>query len=196
MGEPTPAKRPTTVERLLAGYLMGGARERRTMMREIMPDPGGHRYLIKALAEAGNELVEVLCAFPYRAVDVPDDDGWSARRIAAHVLAYEEMVAEYVQEILARRNPELRVIDPEAVLDEPDLRHNDVERAMWRFEHLRYRLRATLWELDDRHWERTGRHPYRGPVSIVRIVRELHLHDLENLWRTRRLRERVTVRRV
>lgn len=164
-------------------------------MREITPDPGGHRYLIKALAEAGTELAEALCAFPHWAVDVLDDDGWSARRIAAHVLAYEEMVAEYVREILTRRNPELRVIDAEAVLDDPDGRHDDVERAMWRFEHLRHRLRYTLWELDDREWERTGRHPYRGPVSIVQLVRELHLHDLEYLWRTRRLRERVAVRR-
>ncbi len=165
------------------------------MVREIAPDPGGHRYLIKALAEAGNELAEELCAFPYRAVDVPDYDGWSARLIAAHVLAYEEMVAEYVQQILTRRTPDLRVIDPEAVLDDPNACREDVEHLVWRFEHLRHRLRYTLWELDDRHWERTGRHPYRGPVSIVQLVRELHLHDLENLWRTRRLRERVAVRR-
>jgi hypothetical protein len=165
------------------------------MVREITPDPGGHRYLIKALAEAGNELAEELCAFPYRTVDVTDDDGWSARLIAAHVLAYEQMVVEYVQQILTRRNPELRVIDTEAVLDDPDARREEVERAMWRFEHLRHRLRSTLWELDDRNWDRTGRHPYRGPVSIVQLVRELHLHDLENLWRVRRLRDLVVVLR-
>lgn len=165
------------------------------MVREIAPDPGGHRYLIKALAEAGNELAEELCAFSYRAVDTRDDDGWSARLIAAHVLAYEEMVVEYVRQILTRRNPELPVIDTEAVLDDPEACREDVEHMVWRFEHLRHRLRYTLWELDERDWDRTGRHPYRGPLSIAQLVRELHLHDLENLWRARRLRERVTMRR-
>ncbi len=164
-------------------------------MREITPDPGGHRFLLKALSEAGNELAEELYGCPRRLVDVRDDDGWSIRLIAAHVLAHEEMVGEYVECILSRRSPALDVIDTEAMLDDPDGCTDDPERMVMEFVHQRRRLQYLLWDLGDRDWDRTGRHPYRGDVSVGQLVRELHLHDLEYFWRARRLKERAASQR-
>jgi hypothetical protein len=164
-------------------------------MREIAPDPGGHRFLLKALSEAGNELAEEIYGCPNRVLDVLDDDGWSIRLIAAHVLAHEEMVADYVERILSMRNPDLEVIDAEACRDDPDGCHEDAERAMLHYAHLRRRLQYSLWDLDNRSWERTGCHPYRGPVSVIQLARELHLHDLEYLWRVRRIKENAPARK-
>ena len=163
-------------------------------MREIAPDPGGHRFLLKALAEAGHELEEELYGCPRRLLDAPAD-GWSLRLVAAHVRAYEEMVADYIERILSEREPLLEVVDTEAMLDAPERCREDVDRAMLVFSHLRRRTQYLLWDLGDRDWERTGRHPYRGPVSVIQLARELHLHDLENLWRARRLKEQAAVRR-
>ena len=46
-----------------------------------------------------------------------------------------------------------------------------------------------LWSLESEDWERTGRHPYSGEVSIARLAREHIEHDLEHLWQARRLAE-------
>lgn len=159
-------------------------------MREVAPDPGGYRFLVKALGEAGKELAEELFACPQRAVDRADDDGWTPRLIAAHVLAYEQMVETYYDLIARRRDPELPVIDTEAMRDNPDGCDADIEYSTLRFHHLRRGLQYRLWDFGPRDWERTGRHPYRGSLSAVQIARDLHLHDLDCLWRARRIRER------
>lgn len=158
-------------------------------MREITPDPGGHRFLLKAIAEAGNELAEELYGCPRRLADVQDADGWSLRLIAAHVRAYEEMVADYLDRILSEREPELDVVDTEAMLDDPDARRDDPDRAVLAFAQIRRRTQYLLWDLTDRDWRRVGHHPYRGEVSVIQLARELHLHDLEYLWRARRIKE-------
>jgi hypothetical protein len=160
-------------------------------MREIPRDPGGHRYLMKALSEAGNELAEELFGCAHRLVDRRDADGWSIRLLAVHVRTHEEMVVEYIDRMLSEREPCLDVVDTEAVLDEPDACREDPEQAAMLYAHLRRRLQYLLWDLDDRGWERTGAHPYRGQISVIQLVRELHLHDLECLWRARRLKEQA-----
>ena len=164
-------------------------------MREIRPDPAGHRFLLKALTEAGHELAEELYGCPRRLLDVCDGDGWSIRLIAAHVHVHEEMVGDYVERILSEREPELRVIDSEAMLDNPDGCTEDADHAALMYSHLRRRLQYLLWDATDADWERIGRHPYRGPVSVLQLARELHLHDLDHLWRARRLKERAPSRR-
>lgn len=158
-------------------------------MREITPDPGGHRFLLKAISEAGNELAEELFGCPHRLVDVQDGDGWSLRLIAAHVLAYEEMVAGYLDLMLSERAPELAVIDTEAMLDDPGACREDPDHNVLSFAHVRRRTQYLLWDLHDRHWRRTGHHPYRGEVTVLQLARELHLHDIEYLLRARRLKE-------
>lgn len=161
-------------------------------MREVRPDPGGHRFLLKALTEAGRELAEELYECPRRLLDIRGDDGWSVRLIAAHVRAFEEMTADYLDRMLSERNPVLDVIDTEAMLDDPDGVRGDSERDVLTFMHLRQRVQYLLWDLGDREWRRTGCHPYRGEVSVEQLVRELHLHDLDFFWRARRLKERAT----
>lgn len=164
-------------------------------MREITPDPGGHRFLLKALREAGNELAEELYGCPRRLADVRDGDGWSIRLIAAHVVAHEEMANEYLHRMLSRRNPTLPVIDTEAVLDDPDGCREDPESAAMEFVRLRRNLHYLLWDLDDHDWSRAGEHPYRGTLTVAQIVRELHLHDLEYFWRARHIKEQAQPRR-
>lgn len=161
-------------------------------MRPVAPDPGGYRFLLKALGEAGNELAEELFNCPRRQLDQRDGEGWSLRLIAVHVHAHEQMTAGYLERIVSRRTPALAVVDTEAVLDDPDGCREDADEAALGFAHLRRQIQYLLWDLDSAGWERCGRHPYRGEVSVAQWVRELHLHDLEFLWRARRLKEQTT----
>lgn len=165
-------------------------------MRPVAPDPGGHRYLLKALREAGNELAEELYGCSRRLADHADADGWTPRMVAIHLRVNEEMTWEYVRRILGRRRAaKLPVIDTEAMRDNPADFDESLEEAAMGYQHTRERLQYTLWELDSDDWSRTGDHPYRGAISIEQLVRDLHWHDLEYMWRLQRLKEAAAVGR-
>jgi hypothetical protein len=56
-----------------------------------------------------------------------------------------------------------------------------------------YLLWDLLWGLDDRDWQATGEHPYRGAVSIETLARELAQHDLEHLAEVRKVKAEIGV---
>ncbi|HZU77820.1 MAG TPA: hypothetical protein VFA70_13710 [Dehalococcoidia bacterium] len=61
--------------------------------------------------------------------------------------------------------------------------------ALYQFAELRQELVYRLYGLPDEVWERTAEHVYRGPVALIDLLREEHLHDLEHMWQVRRHRE-------
>lgn len=158
-------------------------------MREIPREPNNQRFLLKAVGEAGSELAEELMSVGRRDADRASADGWSYRLIAAHVRDHEAMTLSYLKRIVSRREPRLEAVDTERVLDEPELLHQRLDSLVSEFHHLRQQTLMLLWDLSDSAWERRGIHEYRGPCSVLQLARELHLHDLDYLWRVRRMRE-------
>ena len=75
-----------------------------------------------------------------------------------------------------------------------DSREEDVEDTLEDCHYLRRRSTYRLWDIDDRDWERTGEHPYRGSVSVLQIAREMYQHDLEHLWQARRMMDALAAR--
>ena len=88
--------------------------------------------------------------------------------------------------------PCIAAFDADALVLERDYRESDIYETLEQLERLRYRSVNLLWDLDDDDWERTGAHPYLGPVSIARLAREQNEHDLEHLWQARRVREALS----
>jgi len=160
-------------------------------MREIPREPQNHRFVLKAIGEAGRELAEELYGVRRREADRRGDDRWTLRLIAAHVRDNEEIVLSYLERILARREPRLDVIDAERALDDPDSVTEDMDELCNEFIYLRRQTQMLLWDLSPGAWERRGIHVYRGPCTVLELTRELHLHDLEHLWQARRMREGV-----
>jgi hypothetical protein len=160
-------------------------------MREISREPQSHEFLLKALREAGHELVNELESVPRSAVCVRTPGEWSAADIAVHVHDSEQMNLDYVERILSRRTPELRAVDVAERADEGRAGQREHHRAVYQYAELRQQLIYQLWGLPLEHWQRTGVHEYRGAISLLQIMRELHLHDLEHLWQVRALREQI-----
>ena len=148
------------------------------------------RWLLKALREAAHELESQLWGLAEDDLRWrPSDDGWSLKEIAAHLRDCEEHFVESLELIVSRDEARIPAFDADALVLERDYRSIDLYEALERFETLRHRSVSVLWGLFEEDWERTGVHPYIGPVSIARLVREQSEHDLEHLWQARRLRE-------
>ncbi len=160
-------------------------------MREISREPQTHEFLLKALREAGGELVNELDGVPRGAVCIRPPGEWSVADIAVHVHDSEQMHLDYAERILSRRTPELRAIDVGERADEGRAGPREHSRAVYGYAELRQQLIYQLWGLPLERWQRTGVHQYRGPISLLQIMRELHLHDLEHLWQVRALREQL-----
>jgi hypothetical protein len=62
-----------------------------------------------------------------------------------------------------------------------------VEELLEEFHYLRRRTTYTLWDIDERDWQRGGIHPYRGRLTVLDLAREAYRHDLEHLWQSRRM---------
>lgn len=71
---------------------------------------------------------------------------------------------------------------------------DDVEGLLGEYWELREEL---VWLLRDREeeWERVGEHPYRGRVTLDRLVHEVNERDLDVLWRLQRVRDALGVAR-
>ncbi len=147
------------------------------------------RWLLKALREAAHELESQLWGLDEGDLRWrPSEDAWCLKEIAGHLRDCEEYLLQALELILARDAPRITAFDADAVVLERDYREIDLYEALEQFDQLRQRTVGLLWGPASGEWERTGIHPYRGPVSVAQLVREQSEHDLEHLWQARRLR--------
>ena len=156
-------------------------------MREIPREQRSHAFLIKALREAGGELLSELEGIRQRdALRAPEGE-WSFAQLAQHVRDNEEVFLYNVSAIVQSRRgfPTLKCEPFGRAPEGDEARFIDVERAAYGYASLRQRAIYTMYDLDEADWQRAGEHPYRGALSLLQLARELHLHDLEHLWQVR-----------
>jgi hypothetical protein len=161
------------------------------MMRNQV-EPASRRWLLKAIREAGGELFEQLRGLDESALRWrPNEREWCLKEVAAHARDAELMYQRQL-EAIARRRPGLLPYEAVDVLPyERPYRDLPLRDFLWEYEAAREETVWLLYTLDEDDWSRTGEHPYRGPVSLYDIARELHEHDLDHLFQARRLREQA-----
>jgi hypothetical protein len=158
-------------------------------------EPDGTRWLLKALREAAHELESQLWGLDEDDLRWrQDEDTLSLKEIAAHLRDCEEQFLRCLELIAERDAPRLPAFDGDVLLLERDYREVDLFDALETFARLRQRSSYLLYGLAAEEWERTGKHPYRGEVSIAQLAREQNEHDLEHLWQARRIREALETR--
>ncbi len=164
-------------------------------MRYVRPAGNNPAFLRKALSEVGGELHNSLYGFSRRDLLREGDgvdEGWCILGIALHLTQVERGVARQYEAIIHDRDPQLRHVDFDDIPLREDILAADDDEVVDEFHYLRRHNTYQLWELDERHWERAGLHPYIGRVTLLDISRELYRHDLEHLWQLKRMLENFT----
>ncbi len=164
------------------------------MASHFAPEYDGSRWLLKALREAARAFESQLGGLSERELRWrASEDTWSLKEIAAHLRDCEEHFLDTLELIAYEDSPRLPAFDADALVLENDYRDCDLYETLERFEYARHRVVNLLWSLAAEDWERSGRHPYSGEVSIARLAREHTEHDLEHLWQARRLAELLAI---
>jgi hypothetical protein len=158
-------------------------------VRRAGSDPS---FLLKAMSEAGGELRSLLAGQPLGALlepgERPDED-WCLMGIAFHMKDVEQRVMQQLRPMVMYQDPEIPHVDFDDIPFRTDYEFEDDEDLMDAFYYYRRRTTYMLWDLDMADWERRGIHPYRGPISVTDIARDLYQHDLEHMWQARRMVE-------
>jgi hypothetical protein len=159
-------------------------------------DDGGQSGILKALREAGSELIDQFYGLSEEELRwrSPEEER-SMKETIFHLRDREHLGLRQIR-IIAETDgePLLPTMDIDGLSVELDDQSQDTWEALRAFGKLRNWTVMTLWGLLDQDWERCGRHPYRGLLSIAEIARELAQHDLGHLWQVRRMRHQLSER--
>ena len=157
-------------------------------VRQAGSDPA---FLLKALSEASGELRQTFYGIRRRQLMMPGeppDEDWCLLALAVHMRDVELGVYRQFETIIrGGREPEIRHVDIDDIPLPDDYRDEDPDEVVDEFHYYRKQTAYLLWDLPERAWQLAGTHPYRGPVTILQLTRELYQHDLEHLWQARRM---------
>jgi hypothetical protein len=156
------------------------------------------RWLMKAFREMAGELYRLFSGVDEKGLRWrPGRREWCLKEIAAHMrdaeLLYQRQIEAIVHSYISPTRLPHEALD--VLPDEHDYRDEDLQHFLYEFESAREETVWLLYTLGEDEWLRTGRHPYRGEISVYDIARELHEHDLQHLNQARVTREALDKRR-
>jgi hypothetical protein len=155
-------------------------------------EAGQRRWLMKAVRESTGELFSLFEGLSETALRWrPAQGDLCLKEIAAHLRDAETLFQHQIELMAREHEPRLPHESIDVLPYEHDYRDERLSRLLDEFEVARQETVWILRMLPEDDWQRTGLHPYRGSVSIIDIVRELHEHDLEHLYEARNLRTAV-----
>jgi hypothetical protein len=103
----------------------------------------------------------------------------------------EELALAQFNAFVAGSSSALPAWDVDLLPQERDYQSEEIARVLASFRGMRRETTYLLWALTEADWQRSAEHPYRGPVTLGELARELAQHDLEHLWQVRQLKERL-----
>ena len=158
----------------------------------VMLERDPQAWVLKALREAGSSLISELYDVDEESlVWRPAEGEWSLKEIAAHLRDAEELALAQFNAFVAGSSSALPAWDVDLLPQERDYQSGEIARVLASFRGMRRETTYLLWALTEADWQRSAEHPYRGPVTLGELARELAQHDLEHLWQVRQLKGRL-----
>jgi uncharacterized damage-inducible protein DinB len=116
----------------------------------------------------------------------PAVSAWSATEILCHLRDVEEAYLDRMRLILLNAQPVLVQFDPVRWNGERQYQRQDAGEALAAFAARRAETLAFTGGLTIEEWERSGRHPSRGALSVRKIVHSIAKHDTEHVDQVKR----------
>lgn len=105
---------------------------------------------------------------------------WSVRDIVRHLAEYEPILHERIALMLAEDMPALPSIDNQHITDTPD-NDPDIQAIVSSLQARRQDLLTFLDSVTADQWQRQGRHPQQGLATVLDVVLNGALHDIDHI---------------
>jgi hypothetical protein len=151
--------------------------------------PNRPDWLTKALHEMAGELHTRLTAFDPAVVDEQPVPNMDSPLLVARELRDRELISgSHIEQFVYGVPRSLRLHELEWLDDEPDpFARNDIDSLMYEFLGLRRRTCSLFWGMGEHEWHGSAYHRFQGEVTLEQIVVALHEHDIEALWKAKKL---------
>lgn len=176
---------PITLDDLLRRHAIGNDEAHLLQLQTIAP----RHALLERLAAGPRALREAVKGLSHeQARHRPAPQSWSVVEIACHLRDVEGLYAERITKIAHAERPELWVMEPERVAEARRYRDADLDAAVREFARLRHDTVTLLRALPHPAWQRAGRHPERGELTIAAIAEHVAAHEAGHLRRIGEIR--------
>jgi hypothetical protein len=119
---------------------------------------------------------------PARAQEARDGaDGWNVLEIVCHMRDFEAIFLDRVKRVAETDHPTLEHHDHEAMVTTNRYAEQSVEAAFADYLTTRRALVAYLEGMDAAAWQRRGEHPTMGAISMVEVVLNVPIHDINHI---------------
>ena len=118
----------------------------------------------------------------------PSETDWSPRQILIHLIDTEFAYGFRYRVIMAEKEPSLTPFDQNAWVDHFTYGDQDATQLIRAFTPLRRVNLELLQTVDPSFFERKGKHPEFGLITVAQIIPHLAAHDLSHL---QQIRDRV-----
>jgi hypothetical protein len=119
----------------------------------------------------------------------PEPGAWSVRQIVCHLADMEVAAATRLRKIIAEENPPLDIYDPDAWAERLHYEQRKFSPALESFRRTRAENYELLSGLAPAEFTRTGRHPKRGAVTLLDMLRLFAEHAEKHARQIMRVRE-------
>ena len=107
--------------------------------------------------------------------------GWSILFIACHLRDYEAACIERVTDMLAHDHPTFDVWDNDDLANQNAYAAQQFDAVMADLQSRRKDLIQLLESLEEEQWARTGLHPVQGEGTVLDVVINISLHDIDHI---------------
>lgn len=165
-------------------------------MRPV-PEYDPRAWLLKALRETAHAMESLIWELDEDGMARrPEPDEWCCTELISHMCEMERRYTGWLERIVRIDAPTIEPFDGDSIAASAPSGAAAPPRPLATLDLMddfgirRQQTVRLLWSLDDPDWDRRGRHPYLGDMTITRIAREMNEHDLAHLWQLRRLCDR------
>lgn len=108
-------------------------------------------------------------------------EGWNIVEVVCHLRDFEEFFFHRARLMLEQTNPELPAYDHEAIAIERAYAHQNLATALRQFKETRQQHVEWLKALQEADWQRPGRHPENGDITIIEQAMQVALHTVDHI---------------
>lgn len=111
---------------------------------------------------------------------IPAPGEWSVHSVVRHLLEYEIVLRERIDLIVTQDVPIMPSLDNQHISDTPGA-SPDMPTIVGDLQARRQDLLALLGSVTDAQWPREGRHPQQGLATLLDVVVNGAMHDVDHI---------------